>query len=138
MTDASMTARGRMVDLVERLIDRTRNGNIEWTAADNTERAFAFSGPNSAVTIESRRRDGSDGVNNYELSLYNERGSVVMTLRSTWFRERSLIGLGQGIEVAANWNGMLETLYEEARRVALDVDDVLDDLISSLEDESAD
>jgi hypothetical protein len=117
----------RLVDLAKSLLKRTEDGNISWTTTDN-ESVFLFSGTNTSVRVSSYIDDDNDMRT--KMSLLNSRGTVVESLESEFRR-------GPFDEVQpAPWNQTLNDLYHSAKRSALNVDAVLDDLLADLDDEN--
>jgi hypothetical protein len=117
----------RMVSLANSLLERTRAGSIAWTVTDN-ERRFLFSGTNTSVGITSYVDRDGDTITS--LDLLNSRGTVVETLRSEFEPNDDAPPY-----TARNWNKLLDDLYYAARRNALNVDAMLDDLLADLNDE---
>jgi hypothetical protein len=120
----------RMVSLATSLLDRTRAGSIAWTATDD-ERRFLFSGTNTSVSITSFVDEDDDNITS--LSLLNSRGTIVESLDSD-FEPRAP---GSGYP-PKSWNKVLDDLYHAARRSALNVDAMLDDLFAELDAEDDD
>jgi hypothetical protein len=119
---ADNSIQDRMTKLAGQLLERTSEGQISWGETDN-EDEFIYSGVNNSVTI--RRLDKQTVKGRYVLSVRNWRGTLVESLQSDLIE-------GDFISTPAKWNTALSNLYEEARRNALDVEKVLDDLISEL------
>jgi hypothetical protein len=107
----------RHVELCQRLVGATMLGEVEWTAEEET--AFVCARSSGTVGIRSRDRDGEPP---YELVIFDPSGAKVETLLSDWSVE----------EEPAFWNEALADLYRAARRNALGVDKLLDDLLAEL------
>lgn len=107
----------RLVELSKRLRAATDEGQLEWTAEDDT--SFVWTGSNGAVSV--RSRDG-DGEEPFELDVFSPTRQKVETLGSEWTED----------ERPAPWNEALTRLYRAARRKALGVDRILEDLLSEL------
>lgn len=112
----------RMTKIAGQLLRRTLDDLISWGETDN-EDEFIYSGTNTSVTI--RRRDTRDIVGRYVLTVMNWRGTVVDTLESA----KKDLGI---VEQPEEWNAILYDLYEAARRSALNIETVLDDLLTEL------
>lgn len=112
----------RMTKIAGQLLRRTLNGLISWGETDN-ENEFIYSGTNTSVTI--RRRNTRDIVGRYVLTVMNWRGTVVDTLESA----KKDLGI---VEQPEEWNAILYDLYEAARRSALTIETVLDELLTEL------
>lgn len=117
----------RLVDLAKSLLERTRDDKISWTATDN-ETAFLFSGTSTSVRISTSF--DNDGDMHTKLSLLNSRGTEVDSLQNEYHPAEI-----SGWE-PEDWNEVLDDLYYSARRKALDVDSMLDDILADLEDEN--
>ena len=107
----------RLVELSRRLQVATDAGQLEWLAEDNT--TFVWTGSSGAVGI--RSRDG-DGEEPFELDVYGAAKQKVETIGSEWTQD----------EQPAPWNDALARLYRAARRRALGVDRILEDLLAEL------
>ena len=107
----------RLVELSKRLRAATDEGQLEWTAEDDT--SFVWTGSNGAVGV--RSRDG-DGEEPFELDVFSPARQKVETLGSEWTED----------ERPAPWNDALTRLYRAARRKALGVDRILEDLLGEL------
>jgi hypothetical protein len=107
----------RHVELCERLAGATMLGELEWTVEEET--SFVCRRSSGTIGIRSRDRDGEPP---YELVIFNSNGAKVETLLSEWSAE----------EEPALWNKALVDLYRTARRNALGVDKLLDDLLAEL------
>jgi hypothetical protein len=90
---------------------------VEWAAVDDT--GFVWTGSHGAVGV--RSRDG-DGEEPYELDIFGAERQKVETLASEWGSD----------EQPAAWNEALTRLYRAARRQALGVDRILEDLLREL------
>jgi hypothetical protein len=106
----------RLVELCERLAAATTGGQAEWAAE---ETGFVCQRRSGSVGIRSRDRDGEPP---YELVIFSPKGEKVENLLSEWSPE----------EEPAFWNPALAELYRAARRNALGVDKILDDLFTEL------
>ncbi len=111
-----------MTKIAGQLLRRTLDGLISWGETDN-ENEFIYSGTSTSVTI--RRRDTRDIVGRYILTVMNWRGTVVDTLESA----KKDLGI---VEQPEEWNAVLYDLYEAARRSALSIETVLDELLTEL------
>ena len=109
-------------DLVRKLIDRTNLGKLSWeTTAEHGTYQASF--PNHAVRLFTRRTlDGADV--DYVLTLHGEDGEMVDEITDIDLRD-------SGFENAYKQMGHL---YNEARRKAMGVDNIIDGLLSELQD----
>jgi hypothetical protein len=107
----------RLVELCERLAAATTQGEVEWTAEEET--SFVYKRRAGSVGVRSRDRDGEPP---YELMVYGPDGAKVENLFSEWTPD----------EEPAFWNPALAEVYRAARRNALGVDRILDDLFAEL------
>jgi hypothetical protein len=107
----------RLVELCERLAAATTNGGVDWEVEEET--AYLCKRRSGSVAIRSRDRDGEAP---YELVIYSPKGEKVESLLSEWSAE----------EEPAFWNQAMADLYRTARRKALGVDKILDDLFAEL------
>jgi hypothetical protein len=107
----------RLVELSRRLSVATDAGQIDWTAEDDT--TFLWTGSRGAVSV--RSRDG-DGEEPFELDVFSAAKQKVETLGSEWTED----------ERPAPWNDAIARLYRAARRQALGVDRILEDLLGEL------
>lgn len=107
----------RLIELSKRLKAATGEGQIEWTAVEET--VFLWTGARGSVSVRSRDGDGDEP---YEIDVFNEARQKVETLGSEWMAD----------EQPAPWNDALTGLYRAARRQALGVDNILKDLLAEL------
>jgi hypothetical protein len=107
----------RLIELTERLKAATDAGKLEWIAEEDT--TFLWTGTAGAVAV--RSRDG-DGEEPYQLDIYGAERQKVETLGSEWAPD----------EQPAPWNDAVARLYRTARRQALGVDRILEDLLGEL------
>jgi hypothetical protein len=108
-----------IVALCERLAAATLARRADWRGDGEGEDRYVWERPEGAVAIASRDRDGEPP---YELVIFDRNGATVETLLSEWLAE----------EEPALWNKALVDLYRTARRNALGVDKLLDDLLAEL------
>jgi hypothetical protein len=115
------TARDRMISLAERLSKATNEGKADWTSENHA--SFLLALPSASARI--RSVDG-DGLEPYELTIIDDNGVSIESLRSEWegepFRSES-----------EYWNETLSDLYETARTKALNIGSVIDNLLADLE-----
>lgn len=107
----------RLVELSRRLSVATDAGQLDWTVEDDT--TFLWTGSRGAVSV--RSRDG-DGEEPFELDVFSAAKQKVETLGSEWTED----------ERPAPWNDAIARLYRAARRQALGVDRILEDLLGEL------
>ncbi len=107
----------RLVELSRRLQAATDAGRLEWTAEEDT--VFLWTASRGAIGV--RSRDG-DGEEPYQLDVFSAARQKVETLSSEWTAD----------DQPAPWNDALAGLYRAARRQALGVDNILDDLLAEL------
>lgn len=113
----------RLLAIAVELLDRTKKGLVDWSVTDDEE-AFLYSGERSGVIVDVlKSKQGLIHV----MSLVNERGTVVESLRSAWDQDAWEMK-------PAPWNATLEELYGAARHSALRVSDVIDDVLRTLRD----
>jgi len=107
----------RLIELTRRLKAATDAGQLEWAPVEDT--AFVWTASRGAVGI--RSRDG-DGEEPYEIDVFSAERQKVDTLTSEWTVD----------EQPAPWNDAVAGLYRAARRQALGVDRILEDLLREL------
>jgi hypothetical protein len=112
----------RLIELCERLRRATETGKATWEPDRDT--AFGWVGSSGSVTVRSLDADGDEP---FELAVFSPGGQKVETLTSEWAED----------ETPAAWNAPLGGLYRAARRQALGVDKILDDLFAELPKASA-
>jgi hypothetical protein len=113
----------RMADLATRLLTLTTSNKITWSEGEGG--SYIYDTANSSISI---RNADNDGKHPYVLDVYSARGEVVDTLRSRYVVPGSHA-------TPLPWNDVLESLFTMARRSALNVDAVLDELLASLPDD---
>jgi hypothetical protein len=110
-----------LIELCAGLTEATAVGGIQWIPRE--ESSFLYEGAKGAVEIRSRDHDGEAP---FELILYNPSRDKIDTLLSQWSTE----------EEAAPWNEPLFDLYRAARRRALGVDTMVQDLLAEVREAS--
>ncbi len=109
--------------LVQRLIDRTEQGKVAWEITPD-HGTYQASFPNYSVRILTRTQYASYGPStDFVLTIHDEGGEMVDEITDIGLKE-------SGFEDAYK---RMEHLYNEARRKAMGVDKVIDDLLSDLE-----
>ncbi|WP_433535358.1 hypothetical protein ACQPZK_25400 [Micromonospora sp. CA-249363] len=116
--------RDRMVQVAQNLLQQTLEGRARWSTTDQ-EDAYLFSGSRSSVKIEFYEDHDEGSV--CKMSLLNQRGTLVQALKT-----ELIPPTGTGPYEPADWNEVLERLYDAARREALDIDDLLDSVLDDL------
>lgn len=106
-----------LIRLCTGLAEATGAGQVEWVAREET--SFRYKSSSGGVDVRSRERDGEPP---YELILFNSKKERVDTIFSEWSDDN----------VPAPWNEPLVDLYRAARRRALGVDKIIDDLLGEL------
>jgi hypothetical protein len=113
--------RERLIPILGSVLEKTLNGQVDWSPT-NRDDQFLSSGPNSSLRVSSWLDDELD--ENITFSLLNTRGVEVAELSSRWNFD--------GESGPASWNSKLIELHRAARRTALQVDKVLDSVLSDL------
>jgi hypothetical protein len=106
-----------LIELCTGLAEATATGKVEWNAREDT--SFLYEGSNGAVEIRSRDKDGEAP---FELILYSPGMDRLDAVQSEWSMN----------EEPAPWNESLMELYRAARRRALGVDRVIEDLLAEV------
>lgn len=106
-----------LIRLCTDLAEATGAGQVDWSAREET--SFRYRSASGGVDVRSRERDGEPP---YELVLFNSKKDKVDTLASEWSQDNE----------PAPWNEPLVDLYRSARRRALGVDKIIDDLLAEL------
>lgn len=104
----------KLLQLIERLLRKTRAGDVPWEATAQDGR-FQVAFPDYSVVVFER---GNDWV----LSIYNDEGAQIESVSDS-----ALYNEGQG-----NAAEQLVALYQAARRTAFNVGKALDDLLGNL------
>jgi hypothetical protein len=115
----------KLLDLTNRLIAGTELGQVDWQTTDN-ETAFVCTLRAASVAITSV---DDDGVSPFSLLILDQSGDVVDSLTT---RVQRLPAQDSGQIRVAPWNEPLERLYEVARRNALNIDKIVDELLAEL------
>jgi len=128
----------RLVALTQKLLDKTTAGAISWQATDS-ENAYSYSTTRSSVLIDGKYDNDQDFVGGIEV--LNDRGTAIERLR-TDFETKAEVADPESRILAENtryfkgpYNELIEDLFEAARRSALDIDGIIDGLMSDLEEE---
>lgn len=119
----------RMRQLADGLLQATNEGKISWRTTDS-ESKFLYSAANASAMISSSVDRDGDMIT--ELSVLNTRGTVVETIRNSFASVENPFG-ASGEYAPEPWNETLDALYHAARRSALKVDSVLDELFADIQ-----
>ena len=107
----------KLIALIETLAEKSEAEDLEWEAAAGSN-SYQINFPRYTVTIFEL---DDEEVPAYRLTITNERGELVETV------------------LASNFGGMyqqLETVFSGARRKAMGVDSALDEILSSVVQQS--
>lgn len=107
----------RLMELAGRLLSLTRQGKIHWSQGEAS--SYEYSTATSSVLVSN---DDEDGRHPFTLEVYNDSGNVVDQLKTGY----------TATHMAYAWNDLIEELYTVARRDALDIDKVLDEILAQL------
>jgi hypothetical protein len=113
-----------MVELAERLLQRTLDNGIRWIDTDHDDQ-YLYPASTSGVTIE-RLEDQYEGTT-FQLTLLNADGKAVQELST------ESVASATGDAEPASWNAILERLFDAARREALGIDNLLDKTLQDVE-----
>lgn len=116
----------KMIDLVKRLIYATSKGDLQW---EETDREHAYQAVVGSSTVLVASGD-DDGVPPYEVAIFDDNGSRVDSIKSTYYRTSD--DASSRHRTPAAWNSDLAELHERARRQAADIDRKVDELLDSL------
>jgi len=127
----------KLLELANRLLEKTRAGTQRWEASAS-DQAFLTSFPKYSVKIGRVLDD--DGENWVTVIwIYNEVGNEIEAAREDVLSERLGSPLSETFPrhserlQAPSVSDVLKELYDEARRSALNVEGVLDELLASLQ-----
>jgi hypothetical protein len=109
-------ANDKYYKILERLINKTENGELEWKEGVYPE-TFQVAFSNYSLTVG--QRSGEDDTLDYVISIRDASGNVIDTF--------SDVDLGSG------YFKTMGELYENARRQALGVDKALDEILNDLD-----
>lgn len=103
-----------ITEVFQKLVQRTNEGKVLWKSASDSRTFVAVVGNNSAMISH------DDFLESKILTIFNSDGVVIETLDG---------GFPSDIELTAG----LKDLYEQARHIALGVDETLAELLEELE-----
>ena len=113
----------KIAKLAESLIVNTQAGKVKWKESTFDENTFEYSGPSSSITVscQTRRDQHGEPEEDIVLKFYNDEGKLVESV--------SDVDLSSFIIDSYQY---MKSLYETARRQALGVESILDNLLVSL------
>lgn len=114
----------KLTALVDRLIDRTEDGKVDWEPTE-TDGEFLAAFPSYAVRLHKRPNRQSPSQDDYIVTIYDDFGAVVESVDDMQLRE-------QGMD---DPYGRLKVMYEKVRRKAMGVDEAIDQLLDFLSDD---
>jgi hypothetical protein len=144
-----MTTELKFWDLIRKVLDRTVKDSLGWekTPKSNTFQA-AF--PNFSVSIAEFDGPSPDSDPIYLFAIYDESGKRLDSVSDMWLAKaleptnatsgslmESLLRAADQVPAGKVFDTM-STLYKEARRTALGVDEALDQILSSLAESPGD
>jgi len=105
----------KIVRLIQGIVKQTEAGKINWEVTESEE-VFQASFPNYSIRLS---YTASDMGTDYWLTIMNDEGSVIESVSDVQIKS----------ELDGSYR-IMESLYSNARRVALGVDKALDDLLN--------
>ena len=109
-------SQAKMADIAHMLLEQTRHDKINWSEIPVSENSFYTAYPDYTIRITKNTRDG------HKLSIHSQKGTEIDAISS---RVRF-----------SDMASMLEEIFNIARRGALKTEDVLDDVLNRLRQES--
>jgi hypothetical protein len=107
--------------LIERLLTLTEEGKIDWKETASEDDFQAVVG--QYVVAVFRTRESEDWDNSFAVRVADRKGTLL----------EEAVGISGTAETGGILNGMLSQLFQKARRKALNVDEALTELLSSLD-----
>jgi hypothetical protein len=114
--------------LIDRLVQKTIDGEIEWRASLQDDAFQVSFGTNTLRIREVRRNDVGDS--DYFIDLINADGATVETIYDVELDNNP--NTLKTSQIPLPWYTKLKLLLESARRSALGSDKLLDDILSKL------
>ena len=121
----------KMTRLAERLLERTSDGGVRW---EETDRSDFFTAVLEGGSVVIGQAGGFWKGTRFEFTVRNDRGLTIETLAVP--RDQPPVAPGESPVADENMEALrnvLLSLYEAARRSALEVDKTLDLLLGQLE-----
>ena len=106
-----MSFKEKQEKLIERLLEKTLHGQISWSEGIRSG-VYQTSFPNSTIKIEENEED------DICISIFNEEAKLIESFRET--------------DLPPIYSMKFRKLYENARRIALGAEKVLDDVLALL------
>lgn len=119
-----MNTEKKLIDLVQTLEERTTNDIIHWESTA-VEDVFQVGFSKYVVKLSRRPNQETDRAIDYVISIFNESGTCIESIDDVQLQRASG---NQG-----NIYPVLKSLYDEARRQALNVDGAVDSILSELD-----
>src|SRR3954452_12561118 len=111
----------KYVQILHLLVEQTDSGRLEWKETGE-EAKFLVSFPNYSILISEEA--GSRGFPHYVVSVVNSDGKIVDSFSDETIKFNDL---------GENPYGIMQDLFNKARRRALRADEALDNIIAHLE-----
>ena len=109
--------------LVQKLIERTNQGKVNWEPTANAG-TFQAAFPSYSVHIFKHKNFDYDQTEDYFITLHDQEGEMIDEISDNQLKDT---GFENAYQRVAH-------LYNEARRKAMGVNQVIDDLLSQLGD----
>lgn len=117
-----------MDQIIDRLIQRTEDGTLEWESSNNGD-ALAVSVDTFSVKLKWLEPDGFPVWERYRLTILNDDGSTVRVLET----DDEFGFVSRGRVATPEQAKQMELLFAVARRSVLNVQATLDQLAKALE-----
>lgn len=112
----------KLIALINRIITKTSYGELDWESTNNPK-SFSVSLSNYSISISAIKSFDYDD-DDYRITIYNEEGDVIEEATDIELKNQMPDALIR-----------FKTLFDEARRKAMGVDEALDDILKELEDD---
>ncbi len=113
----------KSTQLLLKLLEKTKRGDIQWNETE-IEGTFQAAFPAYSVRISSEAEPGK-ALSDYFLKIYNQEGKQI--------EEISQYTVADDLNSSYEAGQKLQELYEMARRIAMHVEEALDNLLLELE-----
>ncbi|MEN6441924.1 MAG: hypothetical protein ABFD97_25465 [Syntrophobacter sp.] len=116
----------KQAEFVKRLHGRTLDGDLNWYKTES-DGVFQFQFPDYLVQVYQRWADDNEDTVYTYISIFNKEGGLIDTFNDTALSESESMG--------ADSTFFMVDLYENARRIAMGMEQALDNLIYILDQE---
>jgi hypothetical protein len=119
----------KIILLLQRLHEKTLKGLIAWESTELDD-VFQYTMPEVSIRISKKRSRQYQDSYDFILTIYNQEGTLIEEIADTDLKDE--------IIVSGTVYDLMKDIYENARRIALGVDQAIDRILEELKSDEDD